>query len=490
MDVRYSPTGEAERDAMGRSRAFGLLALIILLVEAVPLAYTFVMPALTDIAVHYRTSNVAWAITVLTLSGAVFTPLIGKLGDMQGKKRWTLIAATAFVAGCVLSAAAPSFALFLLGRALQGAGLPMLALAYGLIRDLLPRDLISTALGFVATGMGASAVAGPFAGGYLIDRFGYAGVFWFLGAYTVLVAVALALVLPESRIRVNATLDLVGVVLLTAGASLTTLGAGETHAWGVGSLKTLGCVVGGLAMLVGWYRHERVPRDPLMDLQLLTKVPVALTLAGSFFIQFTFGSHAMLMPMFAMVKPEAGLGYGWGLSALGVSRITVFTGVVGMLAGPLAGRYCRWGNPGFMLALGGFAMTAACALFAVSHTGIGMAILCAAIFGVGVGVGSAALPNLLVRHVPAQSQGIAGGTMNEIGTIGSALGTQVTIAVLSAPGVARLRGAPVYDAHGYVNAFWTLSATGLLAAAAGLAIAGQRSAAPRPNVTCVCAEPR
>lgn len=466
----YTTDGEAVRPPMSRSRAFGLLALIVLLIEAVPFAYTFVMPALMDIATHYRTSEVSWAVTVLTLSGAAFTPLVGKLGDLYGKKRWLVIAAAVFTAGSVLCAVAPTFAAFLAGRALQGVGLPMLVLAYGLIRDLLPREFVTTALGFVATGMGASAVAGPFVGGYLIDRFGFAGIFWFLAGYTAVLATALAAALPESPIRVPGRLDVLGVALLTAGATLLTLGVGESHAWGLGSPRTLACIALGAAFLLGWFFYQRIPADPLIDLKLVEKPAVALTLVGSFFLQFTMGSQPMLMAMFAMMKPAAGLGYGWGLSALGVSQITVFTGITGMIAGPLAGRFCRRGNPGLMLALGGFSIALSCGLFAISHAVIGMAIVSAALFGIGIGAGSAALSNLIVLHTPAASQGIAGGMLNEVGTIGSAFGTQITIAMLSIPGVITMRGASIYHEAGYAYAFWLLVAVGTVAALAGLAI--------------------
>ncbi|MEO6792989.1 MAG: MFS transporter [Mycobacterium sp.] len=474
MNLEISLDGEAVRAPMSRGRALALLALVILLAEGVPFAYTFVMPALSDIAVHYQTAEVTWAVTVLTLSGAVFTPLVGKLGDMHGKKRWLLITANVFVVGDVLSAVAPSFTFFLVGRAMQGVGLPMLVLTYGLIRDLLPRELVTTALGFVATGMGASAVVGPFVGGYLIDRFGFAGIFWFLAVYTGALAGALAATLPESPIRVPGKLDMPGVLLLTAGVTLLTLGVGEVHAWGLVSARTIVCATMGVAFLVGWFFYQRVPAEPLIDLSLVEKPAVALTLVGSFFLQFTLGSHAMLMPMFAMMRPEDGLGYGWGLSALGVSQITVFTGVTGMIAGPLAGRYCRRGNPGLMLALGGISMAVACAIFAASHAAIGSAMLSAALFGVGIGVGSAALPNLIVLHTPAPSQGIAGGMVNEMGTIGSAFGTQITIAMLSIPGVSKMRGASVYHVSGYAYAFWVLAAAGILAGLAGLAIRSPR----------------
>lgn len=469
MNTVYTHDGEAARPPMSGRRAFGVLALIILLVEGV-LAYTFVVPALMDIAAHFQTTEVAWTLTVLTLSGAVFTPLVGKLGDMYGKKRCLLTAASFFVVGSVACAVAPSFPIFLTGRAIQGTALPMLVLAYGLIRDLLPRELVTTALGFVATGLGISAVGGPFLGGYLIDTFGYGGAFWFPAVYTAVLAAILAVLLPESPVRVPGKLDAIGVLLLTAGATLLTLGVGESYAWGIGSTRTLVVIVTGLMLLIGWFCYQRIPSEPLIDLNLLAKPAMKWTLIGSFFLQFTLLSYPMLITMFAMTPREPGLGYGWGLSALGVSQISAFTGITAVIAGPLAGRYCRRGHPEVMLTLGGFSMMVGCAVFAMAHASIGVAMLASAIFGIGGGAGSAALSNLIVRHTPASAQGIAGSMMNEVGLIGAAVGTQITLVVLSVPGVINVRDASMYHEDGYVHAFWALAIGASMTALAGLVI--------------------
>lgn len=68
--------GEAERAPLSRGKSFALLALIILLVEVIPLAYNFVTPALPEIAKHFGTANVGWVITIVTLVLAASTPLV------------------------------------------------------------------------------------------------------------------------------------------------------------------------------------------------------------------------------------------------------------------------------------------------------------------------------------------------------------------------------------------------------------------------------
>src|SRR6266568_2926062 len=84
-----------------------------------------------------------WTLTITLLAGAVATPLMGRLGDGRLRRRTTVGAVAVMLAGCVLSAvplsAQPAgFAVFLGGRALQGAGLGLVPLATAVARDDLP----------------------------------------------------------------------------------------------------------------------------------------------------------------------------------------------------------------------------------------------------------------------------------------------------------------------------------------------------------------
>ncbi|MDI9919197.1 MFS transporter [Rhodococcus sp. IEGM 1379] len=101
----------------------------------IPIAYNFVTPALGEISAHFATSNVGWVITIGTLVLTAAIPVVGKLGDIYGKKKMMVISAGVFAVGSLIAAIAPTFEIFLLGRGLQGAGRAILVLGYGLIRD-------------------------------------------------------------------------------------------------------------------------------------------------------------------------------------------------------------------------------------------------------------------------------------------------------------------------------------------------------------------
>src|SRR5438876_5303200 len=115
------------------------------------LLQSLVAPALPDLqhALHTSASGVSWVLTAYLLSASVATPLIGRLGDMYGKKRLLVIVLALLSAGTLVSAFSTSLTLMLIGRVIQGAAGGIFPLAFGIIRDEFPRDRVAGAVGLM-----------------------------------------------------------------------------------------------------------------------------------------------------------------------------------------------------------------------------------------------------------------------------------------------------------------------------------------------------
>src|SRR6516162_10628608 len=192
-----------------------------------------------------------WALTITLLAGAVATPLMGRLGDGRLRRPATVGAVAVMLAGCVLSALPAGFAVFLAGRALQGAGLGLVPLATAVARDDLPAGRsrhtiaaigITTAVGI---GIGYPLV------GLLAEYLGLYAPFWVVAAMSALALAAAAAVLPASPARPS-RLDVPGVVLLGSGIVGLLLALAEGPGWGWTSPATLACAAGSAALLAAW----------------------------------------------------------------------------------------------------------------------------------------------------------------------------------------------------------------------------------------------
>src|SRR5690606_31303113 len=135
------------------------------------------------------------------LSGAVATPIMGRLGDLHGKRRMLVASLGGMVAGALISAFTSDLILMIVGRTLQGVAMGAIPLGIGLMRDMLPRERLGSAMALMSSSIGvggglalpAAALVAQHADWHAL-YFGAAG----LGALAIVLTLA---VVPESPVR-------------------------------------------------------------------------------------------------------------------------------------------------------------------------------------------------------------------------------------------------------------------------------------------------
>ncbi|MFZ3566754.1 MFS transporter [Streptomyces sp. BH097] len=417
---------------VSKGRAVAVLVLVILLSEAATFEITMVYPAMPDLAREFKTLNIAWAASIVTLAGATVMPLVGKAADKWGKKRVILLLGLVFLAGSVICALASSFAALLVGRALQGCIVGIVNLSYSLVRDIMRRDFVPIALGAVVTGVGMAALVGPFLAGWLIDRHGPAGVFWFLALYAVVLLPLYAFVIPESTVRVDRPVDYVGTILLGPGIGVLLLGITQGGNWGWTAGSTLVCLGLGTAMLIAFAAWERVCSHPLVSLDVLLGRRFGPTVLAVACVAYMMNAHALISPTM-LRTPEGipGISYGAGLSATELALWTCPLGIVAMFVGPLGGYLTtKIGARNVLLASAAFfllVMILGSRLFTVQWQ-IGLVALAA---GCANGFLHSSNANLLQDSLPA-SQNAVGNSIAGMTTLLSAgIATALTGVVMS-----------------------------------------------------------
>ncbi|QKW33714.1 MFS transporter [Actinomadura sp. NAK00032] len=408
--------------AAPRYRLLLALAVIILFSETATFEVLMVMPALPDMAAHFQTTAVAWVVSILTLAGATIMPLVGRAADRWGKKRVIVLLGCVFLAGSVLCATAESFPLLLAGRAMQGSMVGIVGLSYSLVRDIMPRDFVPVALGMVVTGVGMSAVVGPFAAGALIDAFGFRGVYWFMAAYVALLLPLYALLIPESATRVGQPIDYLGSALLgpAAGALLYGLSRGSDHGWTTPG--ALGFLAAGVVLLAGFLVRQRTARHPLIAPRILFGPRFAPTLLAVGCVSYMMNAHALIVPtMLRTPEGAGGTDYGAGLSATGYAMWTWPLGVMAMVMGPLGGYLAKRFGPRWVL------LGAACLFLLTLLVGAQLphvfwqVAAMSVIAGMAVGFLHSSNANLVQDALPSSHSGVG----NTIGAMNSLLAASV-----------------------------------------------------------------
>ena len=438
------------------------------------LLQSMIVPVLSTIqhGLHTSQNTVTWVLTAYLLSASIFTPIMGRLGDMFGKERLLVLCIVALTLGSLLAALASSMSIMIVARVIQGIGGGVLPLGFGLIRDEFPREKVAGAIGTMAALAAAAAGLGIVLAGPITDALDYHWLFWIPMIVLAGGAVAAHLVIPESQVRSPGRISWPGVFLLSGWLLAVILGISQAPTWGWGSARVIGLLVGGALLGVVWVVVESRSSHPLVDMGMM-RIPtvwatnlVALLLGMGMYSVFAF------LPEFLQTAPSAGYGFGLSITGSGLVLLpfSVFMFAFGMVSGRLS---IRFGAKAVMVA-GLLISIVTFVLLTVALASQWEIIVAMGVQGVGLGLAYSSMSSLVVEAVPQDQTGVASGMNANIRTIGGALGAAVMSSIVTS-GV-RPGGLP--HQSGYTHGFGLLVVAAVAATGAGLLVPKIRHAPP------------
>ncbi|HEX7274295.1 MAG TPA: MFS transporter, partial [Nitrososphaeraceae archaeon] len=141
---------------------------------------TMLLPAIPDIIeefnISYNTSS--WILSAYLIAGAVATPLGGKLSDIYGRKKMVMIILIIYIIGITLGGISTNITFLIVSRVIQGIGIAMFPIAFGIIRDQFPIDKLAIGVGVFSSMFAAGSVVGLALGANIIENFGWRTTFF------------------------------------------------------------------------------------------------------------------------------------------------------------------------------------------------------------------------------------------------------------------------------------------------------------------------
>ncbi|MFC7449068.1 MFS transporter [Rhodococcus daqingensis] len=394
---------EASDDGWSPRLVMSLISMALVL-EIMSISFFLVTTAFKPIGEHFQTDQLAWVMSTWLLVAAIACPLAGKLADIYGKRKLFLISLGLGIAGAVLSAVAPSFALFLVGRALFGCLIACMFLAYSLMRDVFPPSTLGLSVSITAAGMGLMSVPAPFLTGWLLDTWSFRAIFWFFAIVLVAMIPIIVTTTPESPVRTPARVDVLGAILLGGGLASVLIGVSFGPTWGWGETSTLGYLIGGVALLAAWVATSLRAKEPLIDLRFFRHGPMFRICLGAGLGYGTMSLYTIMLPIMCMTPAALALGYGFGVDAKQFAILQAPIGLGSVIGGLGVGRAIRTMRPSATMIIGMGLMLAGSALTAFSHTDKALLVIWVLLFGLGMGAFTASIPNLVIASVPATVQ--------------------------------------------------------------------------------------
>ncbi|WP_227425373.1 MFS transporter [Pengzhenrongella sicca] len=426
---------------------------------------SLVAPALGTIGADLgvATSDASWVLTAYLLSASVLTPILGRLGDMVGKRKVLIVVLSLLLVGAVLAALAPNLGVLIVARILQGAAGAVMPLSIGIVRDELPRERVSVTIGLLSAIFGIGAGVGIVAAGPIVEHLSWHWLFWLPAVLVVIALLGAIFGIPESPVRTPGRLDVLGTAILTVGLVALLLAISEGEKWGWGDAKTVGLLVLGSVALVVFVLVELRVQEPLIDVRLFRHRGVWTAHVVALAFGFAMFGTFILVP--TLLQLPSALGYGFGKSVTQAGLYLLPTVVAMVISGVVAGILIRRIGPKIPMIVGGVSVAVAFLIPALGHAQLWSIVLSGVLTGIGIGMALAATSNAIVESVPAAQTGEAISANTVIRTVGSSIGTAVIAALLSSQVSAQ--GAPLDD--GFTIGFWACAGVGVLAFLAALA---------------------
>ena len=412
----------------GGKRKWGVLTVLSFPLFIIMLDVTIVNIALPHIMSAFKVglASIEWVFNVYVLIFAALLLILGKLGDLFGRRKLFLFGLGTFTIASIGCALAPTFSVLLIFRGLQAiGGAAMTPATISLLNVEFSSGQRGLALGVWGAVAGAANALGPIIGGSLVDAVSWRYIFVINIPVGIIAFIATLMVVKESiDTAADRHIDIPGVVFISVAlASLTyALVEGQKEGWTSVLILTLFAVAA--VSLAVFIFIEMKKSSPLAQLRLFKNRVFA---SGNFILMIiTFGMIGILYLTVLFLQIIL------GFSALKAGLTLLPLPIAIIIAAPIAGRLTdkiggRW------LLFGG-TIIAAAGIFLMSDlsatTDWANLVLPLAVCGAGMGFVMAPVATLIMANTPVQQSGMGAGILSTVRMIGSVLGLSVMGAIL------------------------------------------------------------
>ncbi|MEC3979693.1 MDR family MFS transporter [Amycolatopsis sp. H20-H5] len=366
--------------------------------------------------------HLSWVVTSYLLAETIMTVVIGKFGDLFGRKLMFQLSVIIFGVGSFFCGFADSMLWLIAWRAVQGLGAGgLMVTASALIADVVPLRERGKYQGILGSVFGVVTVAGPMLGGLFVDHLSWRWAFYVNIPLVVVVLIVAAASMPNARAALKPVVDYLGILLIglaSTGLILVTSWGGTQYAWG--SPTIIGMAAGSVVLIGLFVLVELRAKEPMLPMRLFRN-PV-FTVGGlmSFVVGFAMLGALSYLPTYMQ--------YVQGTTAT-TSGIRLLPMVLALLVASIVSGnlVSKTGRYKIFPVLGAIGMTLGLYLLSKldANTGFWEASLYMAVLGLGIGLGMQVLVIAVQNTADYADLGVATSGVTFFRSIGSAFGAAI-----------------------------------------------------------------
>ena len=369
-------------------------------------------------------NNTTWTALAMAMSTAAFAPVLGKLGDMIGRRITLLIGIAVFTTGSILTAIAPTLIFMLIARFIVGIGTAAIApVVMSYILTEFPPDKIAKGFAIYMFISSISVIFGPTIGGLIIEYSGWRTMIWVCVALSV-ITFFLCLITGDKKTSARKKIenfDIAGAVFVLIFFSLLLCVPSFGQNFGWNSKLFLGILIATVISGVGLYISEKKALNPVLQWNFMKRKAFILSVFALFLTQGLMQANMTNIIVFVnYTQPENSVISGYAIS---IMYIGMSLGAV--IIGPLADRY----EPKKVL-IGSLTLTAiGCAVMLLFSQNTSVLLLAASlgILGFGLGGNGTIFMKVVLSGVSADASGAGTGTYGLFRDLAAPFGVAVFV---------------------------------------------------------------
>jgi MFS family permease len=476
-----SPPAAAPKslEAFDSKYAYRVMILLAGIVVVVLYIEGMLIPSLPTIQSNFGvdTAQASLIISAYAASGVALSPVVGKLGDIYGKRKVLIAVMLGYAASVSVTGFSPTFGFMVAARTVQGIGLTIMPLGMALMREEFPRELVPRAQGLLSAMFGIGFAVSLPLGSLISQDYGWRWTYHSAIPFVVVLAVLVVLWIRESSYRrPNTKVDYVGAALLGGGLAGVVTALSQGQVWGWTSATTIGFLAAGVALFVPFGVYEawwkRRDHEPIIDGRMLKERNVMVTN-----LVLTVVGLGMYLALFALIYqfeyPSVSGGFSGNIldAGLWIVPLAVSMTLVAVVVSVLVSRVGV--KP---LALAGAVVTATGFYLLSTGTTLTQMLVYETLVGAGMALLMATIINLLVLTVDPKDMGQATAMNNVFRNVGGSVGAPIAGALLASFvfGSGPLAGVATHVAFQY--AYWI--ATGITLVGGIFVVFGQEVLGP------------
>lgn len=379
---------------------------------------------------------VGWLLTGYLIVGAGTAAIVGRLGDIYGRRRVLMIALAIGAAGSLVSALSTNFAILLAGRVVQGATGAILPLCIGLVRENVSAERTPVTIGLMISGASLGTAAGLVVGGLIVDTFSWHGIFVASAGLCVTAFCGIGLFVPRSpRSLPKQRTDWLSGLLFAPGVVLVLvyITLGPRSGWG--DPLALVLLATGIALTAAWWRRSLTSPAPLISVRAFADRTIAV---GSAVTALVSMSALQITVFFSLLlQAPAWTIAGLGLSATAAGLTKLPSNITSTFAAPLGGWLAGRGGGRTAMVIGGLITTSGWALALIDTQSVVLVAGILIVISFGATMLFSVAPTIIAQASPPDRVSEIAGLVTVLRQLFLGIGAQMVTTLLALNTVSR-----------------------------------------------------